>query len=169
MANPRVASTSLAQSACNALTGERQAELVSSLNKDDVIAFLRRRIHPDATERAKLSILMRSQRLQPAALERLIAAINDIAVAGREEVVDMLSSGKPTRGQVEDKVRVLYKDTTMPTAVQDALSDLAKKPELVEGAQELLEEDLAAFRRKLQRGPPIKPAADFKTDIEAHL
>ncbi|GAA5879693.1 hypothetical protein JCM8547_008957 [Rhodosporidiobolus lusitaniae] len=149
---------------------ERQAALVRQLKKTDIFDFFNRFISPSSPSRTKLTILMRSQRLQPAALEPFLAIVRSTAPSAAEAAASLVAS-KPTierlvefvhsqRGQMEDAWAV--------EAELEKLQELAPRPD---GMRELREEQLNDFRKSLPRAPGYKPVVStYEEDlVQAHL
>ncbi|KAK4053128.1 metalloprotease [Microbotryomycetes sp. JL201] len=153
------------------IASEREAALVSDLAKQDIVDFFRRYIHPSSNRRAKLSILMRSQRMQPDALASLIesigqAGLEDEAVAGLK---DSLLKAKPTVAQAKAFVDQAFRDSHMPDHVRQELDRLETVPALPSDVKEIHEQEIESFRHQLELGPPVEAVGDFRTDLEAHL
>ncbi|KAK4058714.1 metalloprotease [Microbotryomycetes sp. JL221] len=149
---------------------EREAALISELTKQDVFDFFKRFVHPSSDTRVKLSILMRSQRLQPEALSNLVDAIkrtdldSQRATAGCEKLL----KAKPTFVDASKLVDEVFNGKT-PNNVKDELDKLKLIPDVPDNVTELFESDVEDFRKTLERGPAAEAVNDFSTDLEAHL
>lgn len=150
------------------IAGERQAGLIAKLTKDDIVSFFRQCIHPDSSRRVKLSILMRSQRLQPLATEPLLERLREMDFGDRMANAIKLLQGKPTAAELHNHFQELFKDSEVPAGVRDELQKIAARPPLAEGVEEIAEDDVEAFRARLERAPPVVAAADYSADLEAH-
>lgn len=111
---------------------------------------------------------MRSQRLQPAGLEKLRQAIAAETPDLEGEIATFFES-KPTFRQVEDFVRA--KSLEEKPQVQKEVAKLREPADLKEGVRELSADELAEFRAELERAAAPKPASDFADDLKqsAHL
>ncbi|GAA6026785.1 hypothetical protein JCM8097_005860 [Rhodosporidiobolus ruineniae] len=145
---------------------ERQASLIGKLTKPDVVAFFERYVFPSSTSRTKLAILMRSQRLQPAALEPFLAAVKDAYPSKADEVTSFAAS-KPTLREVDEFVasKLATAGEGVEKRVQEEVEKLAVLPPLLAGVKELDDADLDAFRASLARAEGYKPVQDFEEDL----
>ncbi|KAM0792534.1 hypothetical protein ACM66B_005203 [Microbotryomycetes sp. NB124-2] len=150
---------------------EREAALVSDLTKQDIIDFFHQYIHPCSKSRAKLSILMRSQRLQPSALALLVDAISrsHLEPGDASKLNESLLKNKPTLNEVQNLVTESFSTVTVPEDVRQELARLEVVPDLANDIDEILEKDVEQFRKQLALGPAVQAVGDFKTDLEAHL
>ncbi|GAA5908366.1 hypothetical protein JCM6882_007915 [Rhodosporidiobolus microsporus] len=150
---------------------DRQASLIRGLSKGDIAAFFERFISPSSASRTKLSILMRSQRLQPAALEPFLAAVR---AAYPPEVADeaaALAASKPTLAQLDDFVgSKSTSGSSSDESVREELEKLRGPVKLPEGAKELREEEVVSFLQSLPKAEGYRPVATFDEDLQkAHL
>ncbi|SCV68931.1 BQ2448_1951 [Microbotryum intermedium] len=141
---------------------ERQAQLVSTLTRTDLVEFFNTFIRPGARKRSKLSILIRSQRLQYdtlKALEKLLSS---------DEKVTTLLKSKPTLGQLETGIREFYPEgQDVPQNVKKEMEKLAHLPVLEgEGVKELLEQGIEEWRRGLEKAERLGPREDYRSDLE---
>jgi insulysin len=151
-------------------TGEREANAISKLTKFDILAFCATFIAPSSPTRTKLSILMRSQRLQPTALAPLITIFDDILPEPAKSDATKLLASKPTLAEVKAFVAKAFVDgSEIPEAVERELRALGKLPELKEGVREILEDEVEIFRRGLEKAGPVLAVDDYKSDLLAHL
>ncbi|GAA5835179.1 hypothetical protein JCM3766R1_006893 [Sporobolomyces carnicolor] len=146
----------------------RKAGIIRDITRENLVSFFDTYINPSSTSRAKLSILMRSQRLQPAGLEKLRQAIAAETPDLEGEIATFFES-KPTFRQVEDFVRA--KSLEEKPQVQKEVAKLREPADLKEGVRELSADELAEFRAELERAAAPKPASDFADDLKqsAHL
>ncbi|GAA5900202.1 uncharacterized protein JCM6883_002774 [Sporobolomyces salmoneus] len=146
----------------------RKAGLIRKIGKPELISFFDTYINPSSNTRAKLSILMRSQRLQPAALEGLRSLIS-VEVPNLEEEIATFVESKPTLSQVSEFVQT--KSIGGNVKVKEELDRLHEPFELKEGLRELKEDEIARFRAGLERAPGPRPVSDFAEDLRqsAHL
>lgn len=109
---------------------------------------------------------MRSQRLQPQALATLLSLLQqqNLAAATMEGARKLLEEGKPTMEELSALVSRLFEE--VPSTIAAEMEQLRRVP-LLDGGEEI--EDVESFRAGLSRGEGVKPAADFATDLEAHL
>lgn len=156
-------------------TGEREADLILTLTKSDITTFYHTFFSPASTTRSKLSILMRSQRLQPLALAPLLHLLQQqstpLPAEQVEEARKTLEEGKPTLEEVRMLVARLFatEEGGVPTAVQVEFERLGKKEKLKDGTREIEEGEVDGFRAGLKKGEGVRPVGDFVTDLEAHL
>ncbi|BGP38162.1 metalloprotease [Rhodotorula kratochvilovae] len=139
---------------------ERQAALIRKVTKPDLVAFFDQFISPSSPSRTKLSILMRSQRFQPAALEAFLGTVRAAAPEEMSEA-EKLVADKPTLAQLEAFAGVLGGEGA--AAVHAEVEKLRALPPLSAGTQELKPEEVEAFRRGLERAEGYKPVLE-----EAH-
>ncbi|GAA6006563.1 hypothetical protein JCM11491_005007 [Sporobolomyces phaffii] len=146
----------------------REAGLIREITKPSLIAFFDSFINPSSTSRAKLSILMRSQRLQPATLEALRDIVPTEAPELRGEFATLADS-KPTLAQVEKFIESHSLKSN--AKVAEALAKLHRPVTLLDGARELAEDDIPSFRAGLKRAAGPHPVSDFAQDLlqSAHL
>ncbi|ORY54263.1 Metalloenzyme, LuxS/M16 peptidase-like protein [Leucosporidium creatinivorum] len=151
---------------------EREATLILTLTKADITTFFRTFFHPTSSSRSKLSILMRSQRLQPTALAPLLTLIQQQEPAlpseRLEEARKVLEEGKPTLEDLRAAVEKAF-GGDVPSLVKGEMERVAEKAQLREGTMEILEEEVESWRAGLEKGEEVKPVGDFATDLEAHL
>ncbi|SCZ96677.1 BZ3500_MvSof-1268-A1-R1_Chr4-4g07543 [Microbotryum saponariae] len=142
---------------------ERQALLVSTLTRADLVDFFNAYIRPSAPKLSKLSILMRSQRLQYDALK----ALEEVLPGGEEKVKALLES-KPTLGQLEAGVQALYPEGQgIPQRVKEELEKVGRLPELDgEGVKELFEQEIVEWRKGLEKAERLGPREDHRSDLE---
>ncbi|KAK4699534.1 insulysin, partial [Phenoliferia sp. Uapishka_3] len=133
---------------------ERDASIISIITKDDLIQFFDTYIHPSPT-RAKLSIQMRSQRLQPDALISLLALLPE----SQKLEGEAFASTKPFKDQI-----VAFFDGLRIDAAS-AIEDVMKPPTLPEGVVEIQVDEIEAFRKTLKRGEKVVPFDDFSRDV----
>lgn len=143
-----------------------------TLTKADITTFFHAFFHPTSPTRSKLSILMRSQRLQPAALAPLLSLVqqqeSSLPSEQFKEIRKMLEEGKPTSEDLRALVEKVYAGK-VPSGVMDELKRVAEKAELREGTTEIEEGRVESWRSGLEKGEGVKPVGDFATDLEAHL
>ncbi|GAA5882619.1 hypothetical protein JCM16303_002075 [Sporobolomyces ruberrimus] len=146
----------------------REAELTRKVTKAELIAFFDSFVHPKSNTRAKLSILMRSQRLQPALLEEVRDVVSKEAPQLNDEI-NAFADSKPTLAQLEEFLST--KSLTDNTKVKEALDRLREPVKLEEGIRELAEDEIAQFRAGLERAPGPEPVSDYSDDLKqsAHL
>lgn len=137
--------------------GERQAALVRNLSKPDLVAFFARFISPSSSTRTKLSILMRSQRFQPAALEPFLAVVRE-ARPDKVDEANKLVADKPTLAQLEAFVSALALDDSNKVKIE--LERLRGLPSLPAAAREVKADEVDAFRRGLERAEGYRAAVD---------
>ncbi|GAA5926522.1 hypothetical protein JCM10213_002375 [Rhodosporidiobolus nylandii] len=146
---------------------ERQAALIRQLTKPDILAFFTRYISSSSPSRAKLSILMRSHRLQPAALEPFSAAVKTVYPSLADEVATFTTS-KPTVAQLDAFVREkLASEGQIADSVEAEVEKLKQPASLPEGAEELHEEGIDAFRASLKKAEGYKPVKTYEEDLGA--
>ncbi|GAA6060548.1 hypothetical protein JCM10212_006912 [Sporobolomyces blumeae] len=137
----------------------RDAALVRQLTRSDLRVFFDSFVSPSSPSRSKLSILMRSQRLQPATLSPVLDLLSSKQPENKEEHERFVAS-KPTLRQLEE-----YLDRILLRGDRDLAqqADTLKEPVVLrEGVRELHEGDLVAFRAELERAPGHEPAPDYK-------
>lgn len=138
------------------LAGEHDATTIASLSKSDIITFFQTYIHPSST-RTKLSVLMRSQRLQPEALHDLVARLPEVHKAAGEA----LAASKPTKRQIVDFFNALGVDAA------NAIEEATRLPVLPQSVVEIAADEVDKFRSSLQRAEKVVPADNFKSDLLA--
>ena len=111
---------------------------------------------------------MRSQRLQPATLQKLRDAIASGRPGIKDEFVSFVET-KPTIDQVEEFIRTKSLDDN--ATLQEALAAIKKPAELKERVRELKEEEIESFKAGLERAQGPQPVSDFADDLKqnAHL
>ncbi|BGP22999.1 a-pheromone processing metallopeptidase ste23 [Rhodotorula toruloides] len=145
---------------------ERQAKVVQQLLRSDILAFFNRFISPSSPSRAKLAILYRSQRLQPADLAPLLEAVK-AATPNQAEEASTFAQTKPTIAQLEAFVKERYANES---AVLAAFEEVKEPRPLPVGTKELREEDIEPFRRGLTRAEGYRPvSSDEDLQTAAHL
>ncbi|KDE02956.1 hypothetical protein MVLG_06522 [Microbotryum lychnidis-dioicae p1A1 Lamole] len=142
---------------------ERQALLVSTLTRADLVNFFNTYIRPGAPKLSKLSILMRSRRLQSDALK----ALEEVLPGGNEKVKALLES-KPTLGQLEAGIQALYPEGQgIPQRIKEELEKVGRLPELEgEGVKELSEEEIDEWKRGLEKAERLGAREDHRFDLE---
>ncbi|KDE02961.1 hypothetical protein MVLG_06527 [Microbotryum lychnidis-dioicae p1A1 Lamole] len=150
-------------SGSNGFAGERQALLVSTLTRADLVNFFNTYIRPGAPKLSKLSILMRSRRLQSDALK----ALEEVLPGGNEKVKALLES-KPTLGQLEAGIQALYPEGQgIPQRIKEELEKVVRLPELEgEGVKELFEEEIDEWKRGLEKAERLGAREDHRFDLE---
>ncbi|GAA5931722.1 uncharacterized protein JCM15063_001550 [Sporobolomyces koalae] len=145
----------------------REARLIRETTKSDLIAFFETFIKPASTARAKLSILMRSQRFQPAILDKLRASVVFVNPDLEQPVLELVQS-KPTVSKIE---AFLTAHSLEDDKIDAALEQLRQSVQLADGVRELQEEEIAHFKSSLEKAPAPKPVADYTEDLmrPAHL
>ncbi|GAA5998202.1 hypothetical protein JCM5350_002919 [Sporobolomyces pararoseus] len=146
----------------------RKAEFIRTITRPTLIAFFDSYINPSSPTRAKISILMRSQRLQPSTLDKLRDAVSSQRPELKDEV-DLFVQSKPTISQVEEFIRTKSLDDN--ATLQEALAAIKKPAELKERVRELKEEEIESFKAGLERAQGPQPVSDFADDLKqnAHL
>lgn len=135
------------------------AQEIDRLEKADLIAFFNTYIHPNS-RRAKLSILLKSQRIQPDTLAPLL----ELIPAGNLEEAKAHFDSKPTIDQLRSFTEKIAPENKHLAA---AVKELAVPPPLPSGAKEIV--DVEGFRASLEPGPRIVPVDDFRSDLVARL
>ncbi|GAA5919925.1 hypothetical protein JCM1841_000046 [Sporobolomyces salmonicolor] len=148
---------------------EREAATIRQLTKKDIIDFFQTYISPSSSSRTKLSILMRSQRLQPATTGPLLAAIRASASSAVADAAAALFTSKPTLAQVDEFIQ--SKIPSLSSEIEVETEKLHKLPVLKDAVRELEEQEVEPFRRGLALAEGYKPVTDFSEDLEmqAHL
>ncbi|GAA5870391.1 hypothetical protein JCM1840_004712 [Sporobolomyces johnsonii] len=148
---------------------EREAATIRQLTKKDIVDFFQTYISPSSSSRTKLSILMRSQRLQPAAAGPLLTAIRASAPSPIADDAAALFTSKPTLAQIEEFIQ--SKIPSPASEIKVEMEKLRELPVLKDGVRELEEQEVEPFRRGLALAEGYKPVADFSEDLktQAHL
>ncbi|SGZ22725.1 BQ5605_C022g09533 [Microbotryum silenes-dioicae] len=146
-----------------ALWISKDALLVSTLTRADLVNFFNTYIRPGAPKLSKLSILMRSRRLQSDALK----ALEEVLPGGNEKVKALLES-KPTLGQLEAGIQALYPEGQgIPQRIKEELEKVGRLPELEgEGVKELPEEEIDEWRKGLEKAERLGAREDHRSDLE---
>ncbi|GAA5862935.1 hypothetical protein JCM3774_006692 [Rhodotorula dairenensis] len=143
----------------------RRASIIASLEKSDLKDFFDRFVAPASSERAKLAVLYRSQRVQPTALNALVDTVESSA-PGKLQAAKELAECKPTRVQVEAFIRSL--DPLIHRHFDHILADLDAVPPLPAGTEEISADKASvdAFRQSLRRADRYRPALDLNSPVE---
>ncbi|GAA6048954.1 hypothetical protein JCM3770_007136 [Rhodotorula araucariae] len=136
---------------------QRQAALIRQLTKADLAAFFDQYISPSSPSRTKLSILLRSQRFQPATLEGFVSVVRD-AAPDKVGEAEALVASKPTLAQLQAFASALGGEGAV--TVQSAVEKLRLLPPLPAGVRELKQDEVEAFRRGLERAEGYKPVLE---------
>ncbi|GAA5906213.1 hypothetical protein JCM8208_000664 [Rhodotorula glutinis] len=127
---------------------ERQAALIRNLSKPDLVAFFDRFISPSSSTRTKLSVLIRSQRFQPAAFEPFLAAVRKARPDKVDEATKLVAD-KPTLAQLDALVVDLALDDSV--EVKAEVERLRALPPLPQTTREVRADEVDGFRRGLER------------------
>lgn len=129
--------------------GERYANGIEIVNKNNIIQFFNTYIFPHPT---KLTILLHSQRIPS---ENLAPLLDLIPTSHFDEAKNLIDS-KPTLEQVRSLVhKVAPNDALLAAAVKELSTPAPLDP----GVQEIF--DVEAFKLGLDLGPPVIAVNDF--------
>jgi len=136
----------------------RDAIAIGKLTKQDLISFYSEYIQASGSKRSKLSVHMRSARLNVDMLESLQATLKEQSIELPEEVQASLKTN-PTYEEVTSLFTPILASMSeeKKQAVQAAIERL-QKPEVKEGVQEID----SSFRDKMQLGPASRPIDEFE-------
>jgi len=137
----------------------RDAVAIGSLTKQDLLAFYSEYIEASAPKRSKLSVHMRSARLNNDMLEALQATLKEQAIDLPNEVQESLKQN-PTYDEVSSLFAPILASMSeeKKQAITNAIAEL-QKPRLKEGVQEI---DSSFRDSKMKLGPTSKPIAEFE-------
>ncbi|GAA5854680.1 hypothetical protein JCM5353_000824 [Sporobolomyces roseus] len=146
---------------------QREADLIRNITKPSLISFFDTFVNPTSPSRAKLSILMRSQRYQPATLKPLCDIIS-AELPDLKEEMDAFAESKPTLAQVEEFVK---SKSINHDKVSQELQKLRQPATLKEGVRELQKGEIEGFRAGLEKAEGYKAVCDYSEDLKqpAHL
>lgn len=136
------------------------------LTKSDLVAFFDRFISPSSPTRTKLSVLMRSQRFQPSALDPFLAVVREVAPSRVDDAVKLVAD-KPTLAQLEAFVGGLTASSA--GKLEAELQRLKALPPLPEGTREVEADGVDEFRRGLERAEAYKPVKEDEVHGPARL
>lgn len=106
---------------------------------------------------------MRSQRLQPSALEPFLETVRSSSPSSSVEEATKLVASKPTIAQIDAFVAQL--EACSKEEVEADVKKLKELAPLPEGTRELQEEEIEAFRKSLPRAEGYKPVATYEEDL----
>ncbi|KII85853.1 hypothetical protein PLICRDRAFT_165360 [Plicaturopsis crispa FD-325 SS-3] len=147
---------------------ERDVSIFASLRKQDISEFWSKYIC-HSPERAKVSALMRSQRLQPDAMSPLLAILARHGCDAAHTELDTFGKTKPTVEQLRTfvhKLRCSAQSPALREELDNAIESMAKPVPLDRGVEEISEPE--AFRTTLKKANAVKPAGDFEEDLLVH-
>lgn len=136
------------------------------LTRADLVAFFDRFISPSSPNRTKLSVLMRSQRFQPSALDSFLAIVREVAPSRVDDAVKLVAD-KPTLAQLEAFVDGLTASSE--GKLEAELQRLKALPPLPEGTREVEADGVDEFRRGLERAEAYKPVKEDEVHGPARL
>lgn len=137
----------------------RDAEAIKALTKEDLLSFYSQYIEANGSKRSKLSVHLRSSRLNVDMLEPLLTTLKEQSIPLPEEAEATLKQN-PTYDEVTSLLTPIL-NSVSEEKKQAVLSTIAtlQLPKLKEGVQEITSE----WRDSLPVGPPSQPIAEFAT------
>ena len=129
----------------------KDAAHISKLSKQDIIDYFRKKISPDSSTRAKLSVHLQSQHLSKTTVEAVPEMLSKAGIEFSDDIKALIESTPSPL--IEDVLaKVENKD------VNAAIKELHQPSKLGSGKQ--LFEDAKDVKGKMLLGPPSSPIAE---------
>lgn len=140
-------------------TERHDADAISKLTKEDMVAFFSTYIAATAPKRSKLAVHMRSQKLTSDAALHIISTARDQGSPLSEDLQAKLQAN-PTLAQAKGLVDEHLKANSVPEEAASAIRQSVAKfvtPAKRDGVEYVDK----SWRTKLEIGPPAEPVEEF--------
>ncbi|SCV66942.1 BQ2448_5588 [Microbotryum intermedium] len=142
----------------------REAAVIESLTKDDIIDFFKRHFL-DKENRRRISVHLNSQRLDTDRLVRLGPLLQQMGVPVPPEEMQRLVASRPTLDQLKTVAGEMLKqagqDEAMIEAVLAQVEQVLTTRTAPDGVKVVEEAQRAEFKQLLERGPYATPMAEY--------